>query len=426
VNWKRIATPAALVLLPAAIWIGEGARLATPGFAGPSPQPAFAAAPGSPLMVGPMAGRPAVGDVNGDKAPDIVVACGTCCGSRPDPKSGHIVVLLGDGKGEFTDADGSPIKVASSVRKVALGDLNRDGKLDVVAAEHDTYNVTVLLGDGSGRFKAAPGSPIAASKGGRPHTHDIALGDANGDGKLDLLTTNANDNTLSLLLGDGAGRFAPAPNSPIAAGRHPYDALAARDLNGDGKLDVAVPNLMGNAISVLLGDGRGALAPAPDSPISVGERPGYVAVADVNNDGRPDLCATHDDVGLVDVLLGDGSGRFKPAPTSPVRLAAPVWGLAAADLDGDGAVDLALGAMGENEPIVLLGDGKGGFAQAEGLSLGGGNSPNYAVAADLNGDGRPDIVTGNYGSGDVSVFLGRPGANTQAGPRAPVTAQPRK
>jgi hypothetical protein len=358
-------------------------------------------------MVGPMAGRPAVGDVNGDGKPDIVVACGTCCGSRPDPRSGHVVVLLGDGRGAFTDAPGSPIKVSSSVRKVALGDLNGDRKLDVVAAEHDTYNLTVLLGDGSGRFSPAPGSPVAASAGGRPHTHDVILADVDADGKLDALTTNANDNTISVLLGDGRGRLAPARSSPVPGGRHPYDAIAARDVNGDGRLDLAVANLAGRAVNVLLGDGKGGFAPAPGAPFPVGERPGYVTVGDVNNDGRPDLCATHDDVGMVDVLLGDGAGGFKPAPGSPVRVETAVWGMDMADLNGDGNADLALGGTGGLAPVVLLGDGRGGFAEAKGLRLEGGSSPNYAVTADLNRDGRPDIITGNYGSGDLSVFLGK-------------------
>lgn len=122
-----------------------------------------------------------------------------------------MVVLLGDGRGGFKPAEGSPIKVGSSVRKVALGDVNRDGKLDAVAAEHDTYFVTVLLGDGRGRFRAAPGSPFKTSNGSRPHTHDVVLGDVNGDGHPDILTANVNDNNVSVLLGDGKGAFAPAP-----------------------------------------------------------------------------------------------------------------------------------------------------------------------------------------------------------------------
>ena len=178
-------------------------------------------------------------------------------------------------------------------------------------------------------------------------------------------------------------------------------------MNEDGKVDVVVPNLTANKISILLGDGKGGFAQAPGSPVAVGERPGYVVVGDVNNDRKLDVCATHDDVGMVDVLLGDGTGRFKAAEGSPVAVASPVWGMDAADLNRDGNLDLALGAGGSYRPVVLLGDGKGGFGRAVEMPEDGSTSPGYATVADLNADGLLDIITGNYDSGDVSVFLGK-------------------
>jgi hypothetical protein len=374
--------------------------------AGSLPTPRYAAAPNAPIAVGPMAGRPSVGDMNKDGKPDLVVACGTCCGSRPDPKSGHVAVLLGDGKGGFEPVSDAPIKIGSSVRKVALGDFDRDGDLDVAAAQHDSFEIVVLLNKGDGTLVQTQ-APPAGTIAGRPHTHEIATGDVNGDAILDILTTNANGNSLSVLLGDGKGRFAHAPGSPVSAGTHPYDALVLRDMNGDGKTDVVVPNLTANKISILLGDGKGGFAQAPGSPITVGERPGYVVVGDVNNDRKLDVCATHDDVGMVDVLLGDGTGRFKLAEGSPVSVASPVWGMDAADLNRDGNLDLALGASGSHRPVVLFGDGKGGFGSAVELPEDGSTSPGYATIADLDGNGHPDIITGNYASGDVSVFLGK-------------------
>jgi hypothetical protein len=317
---------------------------------------------------------------------------------------------LGDGRGGFKPAEGSPYQVGPSVRKVALGDVNRDGKLDAVAAEHDTYLVTVLLGDGRGGFRPAPGSPVKTSGGSRPHTHDVVLWDVNRDGALDLLTTNVNDNNVSVLLGDGKGQFTPAPRSPVQVGRGPYDALVLRDLDGDGKPDLVTPNIGGNKLDVLRGDGEGGFARVPGAPFPVGQRPGYVAAADANNDGHLDLLATHDDVGLLAVLLNDGRGSFRHAAGSPLRLSATAWGFDAADLNGDGNVDLALGATGDASPVILLGNGKGEFQELRGLPLKAGKRPEYAVLADLNRDGLPDLVVGNYGSGDVSIFLGsKPG-----------------
>ena len=367
-------------------------------------QPSFKQVDGSPIAVGPMAGEPAVGDCNNDGNPDIVLACGTCCGSQPSPLSGHVMVLLGDGRGGFTRAKGSPIAVAPSARKVALGDMNKDGKLDILVALHDSYEVTFLLGDGRGGFAPAPTSPVLAGNGPRSHTHDIAVADVNGDGNSDAMTTNANDNTISVLLGDGKGGFTQAAGSPVRAGRHPYDVVTFNDMNGDGKLDLITPNLQGNAVTVMIGDGKGGFAASSGSPFALGPRPGYVAIADLNDDRKPDIVATHDDDPLVAVLLGDGAGGFTPASSSMIKTSSPVWGTGIADVNGDGKKDLVMSSSA-GSVVVLLGDGKGGFAAASCSPLPAGKLTNYIALADFNKDGKPDIVASNYASGDVNVFL---------------------
>ncbi len=371
--------------------------------------PVFKMSTGSPIKVGPMAGDPVIADSNHDGKLDIILACGTCCGSAPSPLSGHVQVLLGDGRGGFKPAQGSPIPVGSSARKVAVGDANRDGHPDIFVAQHDSYDVVVLLGDGRGGFKPAPNSPFVAAAGPnvhpRPHTHAISAGDVNGDGNLDLLTTNANDNSVSILLGNGKGGFSPSANSPLKAGRHPYDVVVLHDVNRDGKADIVTPNLRGNAVMVMLGDGKAGFISSTGSPFAVGPRPGYVAVADLNDDGVSDLLATHDDDPLLAVLLGDGKGGFKPASESPLRPPSPVWGIAVADVNGDGRKDLALGAQLNHGVTVMLGDGKGGFIPAAGSPMPAGSITNYVAMADLNRDGKPDIVASSYGSGEITVFL---------------------
>jgi hypothetical protein len=366
--------------------------------------PLFTEVPASPIGVGPYAGEPAVADCNNDGNPDIILACGTCCGSPAKPESGHLMVLLGDGRGNFTRAKDSPIKIASSARKIALTDVNRDNKIDVLVAQHDSYDVVILLGDGRGGFSPSPSSPVTAGRGARPHTHDITTADINSDGNPDFVTTNANDNNLSVMLGNGKGAFAHAPGSPVSAGRHPYDVVALHDVNGDNKLDVITPNLARNEATVMLGDGRGSFAFSPKSPFALGPRPGYVAVADLNSDGKADFVATHDDDPLVAVMLGDGTGGFQAATGSPIRTETAVWGTGIGDINGDRNPDLVMASSAGPNVVILVGDGKGGFKPSQ-RPLRAGTWTNYIALADFNKDGRLDIVASNYGSGDISIWL---------------------
>jgi alkyl hydroperoxide reductase subunit AhpC len=405
-RWMMNRLSIVSIILPILVSAAALAKIESePDYAKPA---VFKMAPGSPIKVGPMAGDPVIADSNHDGNLDIILACGTCCGSPPDPLSGHVQILLGDGRGGFKPAQGSPIPVGSSARKVAVGDANRDGHLDIFVAQHESYEVVDLLGDGRGGFKPAPGSPFVAASGShvhpRAHTHAITTGDVNGDGNLDILTTNANDHSVSVLLGDGKGGFAPSSASPIKAGRHPYDTVVLSDVNNDGKADIVTPNLIGNAAMVMLGDGNAGFRPASGAPFALGPRPGYVAVADINDDGKADLVATHDDDPLVAVLLGDGKGGFDHAPESPLRPSIAVWGVAVADLNGDGKKDLAMGAQLDQGVTVMLGDGKGGFVTAANSPMPSGKRANYVAVADLNRDGKLDVVASSYGSGEITVL----------------------
>jgi hypothetical protein len=367
--------------------------------------PQFAAAAGSPVAVGPMAQKVLVADMNGDGNPDIVLTCGGRTQGKPDPKKGFVAVLVGDGRGAFKAAQ-PLIPIGADGLKAAVGDMNSDKRPDIVVIAHDSYTVTILLQDERGQFDADRKRTVQAGKGDHPHTHDVAVADVNGDGKLDILTTNEDDGNVSVLLGDGTGRFEPAKGSPFAAGQHPYEGLSLGDLNGDNKLDVVVPNILGKAVSVLLGDGAGGFAAAPGSPLAVGDRPGFVTLGDLTGDSKLDIVATHDDDPIVYVLRGDGRGGFRPTAGSPVKLKENVWGAAIADMNADGKNDLVLGAK-KGHMLILPGDGAGGFDNESVLVPIGGKAPGNIAVADVNRDGKLDLVTSNYESGDVSVLLQR-------------------
>ena len=192
----------------------------------PSQQPLFANAPGSPVSVKGGPSNVLIGDMNSDRKLDLIVAAG---------RARAITVLEGKGNGQFGAAL-STTTLAEAPSEIALGDLNGDGKLDVAVSSHDSYGVMLLTGDGKGGLTPAPTSPIVMKLGQHPHTHGLAVADVNRDNKLDLITCNSTDNDISLALGDGRGNFIRVPQSyPVGPSPYPF---AAGDVNNDGWLDI--------------------------------------------------------------------------------------------------------------------------------------------------------------------------------------------
>jgi hypothetical protein len=214
--------------------------------------------------------------------------------------------------GTLEAAFDSPFMAGASPQSVAVGDFNGDGIPDLVTANSSDNTVTVLLGDGTGGFTAANGSPYAV--GSEPLS--VAAGDFDGDGNQDLVIANYGDRNLTVLLGDGAGGFTPAAHSPVAVGSNPR-SVAVADFNGDGNPDL-VTATAANAAVVLLGNGWGEFAVAGVAP--VGFFPQSVAVADVNGDGKPDIVTANSGSNSVSVLLGNGSGGFSAASGSPIAV----------------------------------------------------------------------------------------------------------
>lgn len=356
-------------------------------------QAMFAPAPGSPFAVTGQPGDLALADVDGNQTLDIMTA-----------GSGGLSVLIGDGRGGFRKAPGSPFAAGPSPHFVAVGDLNGDRKLDLAATSHDSNDVYVLLGAGDGSFRPAPGSPFPAFANVKPHNHGLALVDANGDGRLDITAGHQEAGRVAVLLADGRGGFAPAPGSPVAVGRTPYPHAFA-DLNHDGMLDLVAPDVRGNAITVMLGNGRGGFLPAPGSPLRTLPRPFFVLLDDFNADRVPDLAASHDDISRVTILLGEGKGAFRPAPASPSDAGRLGSKMVSGDFNRDRHRDLAIAGGGV---VLLLGNGKGSFSLAAGSRSVTGQTSGWTVAVgDVNRDGKLDLVAPGAREDSVAVLLGR-------------------
>lgn len=332
----------------------------------------------------------AVADINGDGKPDLLTA---------NYASRTVSVLPGNGAGHFGTAT-SFSTGGNSPRSLAIADVNGDGKLDVTTANATSNNVAVLLGNGAGGFAAAK---LFASGGQFPNS--VAAADVNADGKLDLVVghAHASSQELGVLLGDGAGGFGPA--TTVLSGVGATDSVAVADVNGDSALDLIDSSHFGSSLGVLLGDGRGGFGPAATFG-SGGFWPRGVAVADVNGDGKPDLIAANSYSGTLGVLLGDGTGGF--APATPFGSGGMEPGsVVVADVNGDGKLDLiaANNSSGSTGSVgVLLGAGTGAFGPVTPFASGG-VSTAAGTVADVNTDGKPDLIAVNRFSQTVGVLL---------------------
>jgi len=364
-----------------------------------SQQPLFTNAPGSPVSVqGPS--NILIGDMNNDRKLDLVVACA---------RARVIMVIEGKGNGQFGAAL-SNTTVAEVPGEIAIGDLNGDGKLDVAVSSHDSYGVVLLTGDGKGGLTVAPASPIVMRLGQHPHTHGLAIADLNRDNKLDLITCNSTDNDISLALGDGRGNFTRVPQSfPVGPSPYPF---GIGDVNNDGWLDIVATATatgpsrreqlpLSRALTLLLSDGKGGRAPR-QLPLLTGE-PWFAAIADLNGDRKPDIVATHHEQSALTVMIGDGRGGFTEANGSPFDFGASLFHLITADVDRDGRIDVV--ATSGNSIRVLLGDGRGSLKAAASIPVGPGAW--RIAAADLNADGAVDVVTTNSEANNLSVLLGK-------------------
>ena len=311
----------------------------------------------------------AVADFNGDGVQDLAVV-GIAL-------SNDVSVLLGNGDGTFRAPISVP--VGSDQLSVVVGDFNGDGVPDLAVGRLDSDNnislpgiVSVSLGNGDGTFQP----PVNYTVGVYPWS--VAVGDLNRDGTLDLVVANAGDNDVSILLGNGDGTFGTPANVPV--GQDPFSVVVG-DFNGDGVLDLAVANSIDNDASILLGNGDGTFQAAVT--FAVGTSPRSLAVGDFNGDGTLDLAVANEGDNNASILLGNGEGTFRP-PTTFAAGIVPVF-VVVGDFNGDGKPDLGVANSAycctcPNPRVcgrvpggvsVLLGNGDGTFRAAQSVVAGG-------------------------------------------------------
>lgn len=339
----------------------------------------------------------AVGDLNGDGRMDIANCFSILNSSQPN--AGFVAVNLQDPvtPGKFLTP--ATYRVDADPLWIAIGDLNGDGKLDIVTANAvggpnatGPNDVSVLLQDASNPGKFLPASTYATGN----YPESVAIGDLNGDGKPDLAV--ADNSGLSVLVQDPAkpGSFLPRSTLNIGSGT---SSVAIGDLNGDGKLDLIATST--NVLVLLQNPSVPGVFSVPVS-YAAGHQPDAVAVADLNGDGKPDLAVSN--LGSPDGLITDGVSVLLQNPSTPgTFLAATNYArslatlfVASADLNGDGNADLAVGSFANIVSVLLQDPGSPGqFQPATNYSGTDDNSKleiSSLAIADMNGDSKPDLV----------------------------------
>ena len=315
--------------------------------------------------------------------------------------------LLGNASGySVTTLAGNP---QFDAQYVAAGDLNNDGITDfVTAADGPTDLLAVYLGQGTGPVFRV--HDVTVSNGGTSPTA-ITLADVNGDGNLDVILTDDSNNSVTVLLGDGAGDFSSQTTFGLVDGESPV-AIAVGDIDGDGKLDLVTANQASSNLTILFGDGQGGFARTETVPLPANSDPVGVALGDFNSDGHLDIAVSQSGRTDVGILFGDGAGGFRTTTFNLNVSFGPTinqTAIAVADLDGDGHADIVVLDSDRNQVDVLSGDGRGDFS-LENYDTGssqftsGFTFPESLTIADMNGDGLPDIVVSSISSNLVSVL----------------------
>jgi hypothetical protein len=365
----------------------------TPGYAGWNPF-----SPGSPIEVGPQSGQIAIADFNGDGHGDILAS---------HPLHGRASLLFGDGHGEFPMTGRATIAFGYDPSALAVGDVNGDKRPDLAVAsrEGSTASTHILLGSADGGFQEIKDSGLNASQitatGWKP---SLAIVDVNGDEKLDLVSADGRTNVVGVFYGTGAGQFVSGQTVTLAEGFDNYTRILG-DVNDDGRLDLIVAGAMAEGdepgrLTVFFGNDQGELVEAPELSADIPAGAQVKTVCDIDGDKRSDVVLTHQE--SMTALVKNEEGKLVPSAGSPFDMGHEAFAVAAVPAGFAGNDVLAVATV-DSLDVIFVDEGE--FRRACNSPIHAGPGAYNVATGDLNGDGQADVVANSFEGNALSLLL---------------------
>jgi hypothetical protein len=354
---------------------------------------------GDPIEVGPQSGQLAMADFTSDGHVDILVN---------HPLGGKATLIAGDGSGTFAKATRTTIEFGYDPAAIAVGDLNGDKHPDLAVATRtkDAARVHILLSDAAGAFKEISDRGLAVAhtfnNGWKP---SLALTDVNNDGRLDLVAANGRQASIEIFYGTGAGQFAAGQTIELPSGSHDH-SYVIEDLNGDARPDLIAAGApleedAPSQLAVYFGDERGELIPARHLSAKLPARARVKTLADIDGDKLQDIVLTHGK--QLTVLAQAKDGALAPSTGSPFDVGREAFGIVAVSVGYSGN-DVLVAATADSLEVVFA-DEQGEFRHACHTPMAAGPGAYQVATGDINGDGKLDVTTNSFEGTALTVLL---------------------
>ncbi|CAF4146497.1 unnamed protein product, partial [Adineta steineri] len=332
------------------------------------------------------------GDFNGDNRLDIAVV---------NYDYNYVDIVLTYRNYSFLSQNTYSTGIQSGPVSVAVADFNNDKQLDIVVANYGTNNIGIFLGYGNGTFS----TQITYSTGDNSQPNAVTIGDFNNDKQLDIVVANYGTNNIGIFLNYGNGTFSSQTIHSTGNGSRPSD-VAAGDFDNDGQLDIAVANFYGWNIGIFLGYGNETFSSQQTYPTGNSSNPQSIAIGDFNNDSRLDIAVVNFHGDSMGVFLGYGNGTFADQVSYSVSLSTHPYDIVIGDVNNDDHQDIIVTIDYGQSILIFFGYGNGTFVEGNTYPTGSGSYPYSIAVGDVNNDNQLDIIVTNCGTNNVVVFIG--------------------